>query len=57
MLGGISATVTALVVTGPQGLLVAASGISVAGIGAAFWALPAGLLVRYVTFRKVPASV
>jgi benzoate membrane transport protein len=90
VLGGISATVTALVVTGPAGLLaaaaglalmgtlgssaagalgqvegreaavvtflVAASGISVAGIGAAFWALLAGLLVRWVTVRKMPAS-
>ncbi|HEY3406871.1 MAG TPA: benzoate/H(+) symporter BenE family transporter, partial [Propionicimonas sp.] len=36
--------------------LVAASGISVAGIGAAFWALLAGLLVRWVTVRRVPAS-
>jgi len=87
VLGGISATVTALVVTGPAGLLaaaaglalmgtlgssaagalgqaagreaavvtflVAASGISVAGIGAAFWALLAGLLVRWVTVRRV----
>jgi benzoate membrane transport protein len=87
VLGGISATVTALVVTGPAGLLaaaaglalmgtlgssaagalsqaegreaavvtflVAASGISVAGIGAAFWALLAGLLVRWVTVRWV----
>ncbi len=31
--------------------LVAASGISVAGIGAAFWALAAGLLVRAVTVQ------
>lgn len=36
--------------------LVAASGISVLGIGAAFWALLAGLLVRRITFRKLPAS-
>jgi benzoate membrane transport protein len=90
VLGGISATVTALVVTGPAGLLaaaaglalmgtlgasaagalsrvegreaavvtflVAASGISVLGIGAAFWALLAGLLVRWVTVRKQPAE-
>ncbi len=90
VLGGISATVTALVVTGPAGLLaaaaglalmgtlaasaagamgqvegreaavvtflVAASGISVLGIGAAFWALLAGLLVRWVTVRRVPAA-
>lgn len=28
--------------------LVAASGLSIAGIGAAFWALAAGLLVRWV---------
>jgi len=89
VLGGISATVTALVVTGPAGLLaaaaglalmgtlgssaagalgqaegreaavvtflVAASGISVAGIGAAFWGLLAGLLVRWVTVRKSTA--
>ncbi len=81
--GGITATVTALVFTGPAGLLpaaagiallgtlgsslagamgaaegreaavvtfvVAASGISVSGIGAAFWALAAGLLVRWLT--------
>jgi benzoate membrane transport protein len=32
--------------------LVAASGIAVAGIGAAFWALAAGLLVRAVTHRR-----
>jgi len=37
--------------------LVAASGISVAGIGAAFWALLAGLLVRWVTVRSTPARV
>lgn len=81
--GGVTATVTALVFTGPAGLLpaaagiallgtlgsslagameaaegreaavvtfvVAASGISVSGIGAAFWALAAGLLVRWLT--------
>lgn len=86
VLGGISATVTALVVTGPAGLLaaaaglalmgtlgasaagalgqaegreaaivaflVAASGISVAGIGAAFWALLVGLLVRWAVLRR-----
>jgi benzoate membrane transport protein len=89
VLGGISATVTALVVTGPPGLLaaaaglalvgtlgasaagalretegreaaavtflVAASGISIAGVGAAFWALLAGLLVRWATVRRVAA--
>lgn len=89
VLGGISATLTALVISGPPGLLaaaaglalmgtlaasaaaalgqaegreaavvtflVAASGISVLGIGAAFWALLAGLLVRWVTVRRVPA--
>jgi benzoate membrane transport protein len=32
--------------------LVAASGIAVAGIGAAFWALAAGLLVRAVVHRR-----
>jgi len=37
--------------------LVAASGISVAGIGAAFWALLAGLLVRWVTVRRTPAAI
>ena len=31
--------------------LVAASGISVLGVGAAFWALAAGLVVRGVTLR------
>ncbi|HSK32042.1 MAG TPA: benzoate/H(+) symporter BenE family transporter [Propionicimonas sp.] len=36
--------------------LVAASGISVAGIGAAFWALLAGLLVRWAIVRPVPAA-
>jgi benzoate membrane transport protein len=36
--------------------LVAASGISVAGIGAAFRALLAGLLVRWVTERTVQAT-
>ncbi len=80
--GGVTATVTALVFTGPPGLLqaaagvallgtlgssllgaiaeaegreaavvtflVAASGVSVFGIGAAFWALAAGLVVRWV---------
>jgi benzoate membrane transport protein len=85
LFGGITATVTALVFTGPAGLLqaaaglallttlgsslsgamsqaegreaavvtflVAASGISVFGIGAAFWALAAGLLVRWVSVR------
>jgi benzoate membrane transport protein len=90
VLGGVSATVTALVITGPPGLLaaaaglalmgtlgasaagalgqsegreaavvtflVAASGISVLGIGAAFWALLAGLLVRWVTVRRVPTT-
>ena len=35
-------------------LLVAASGISVLWIGAAFRALLAELLVRWVTVRKVP---
>jgi benzoate membrane transport protein len=83
LFGGITATVTALVFTGPAGLLqaaagvallgtlgssllgaiseaegreaavvtflVAASGVSVFGIGAAFWALAAGLLVRWVS--------
>ena len=37
--------------------LVAASGISVVGIGAAFWALLAGLLVRWVTVRRTPAAI
>jgi benzoate membrane transport protein len=36
--------------------LVAASGISIAGIGAAFWALLAGLLVRWAIVRPVPAA-
>lgn len=36
--------------------LVAASGVSVAGIGAAFWALLAGLLVRWAIVRPVPAA-
>ncbi len=83
--GGVTATVTALVFTGPPGLLqaaagvallgtlgssllgaiaeaegreaavvtflVAASGISVFGIGAAFWALAAGLIVRWVVVQ------
>lgn len=89
--GGVTATVTALVFTGPAGLLpaaagialvgtlgsslagamsaaegreaavvtfvVAASGVSVSGIGAAFWALAAGLLVRWLTveMRARPA--
>ncbi|MGV8909345.1 MAG: benzoate/H(+) symporter BenE family transporter [Propionicimonas sp.] len=87
VLGTVSATVTALVVTGPPGLLAAAaglalmgtlgssaagalgqaegreaavvtflaaaSGITVFGIGAAFWALLAGLLVRWATVRRV----
>ena len=35
--------------------VVAASGVSLAGIGAAFWALVAGLVVRTVTRRRVPA--
>ncbi|MCC6498615.1 MAG: benzoate/H(+) symporter BenE family transporter [Propionibacteriaceae bacterium] len=90
LLGTVSATVTALVVTGPPGLLpaaaglallgtlgasaagamgaargreaavvtflVAASGISIAGIGAAFWALLAGLLVRWAIVRTVPPT-
>ena len=42
---------------GVGGVLVAASGISVLGIGAAFWALLAGLLVRWVTVRREPASI
>lgn len=33
--------------------LVAASGISIAGIGAAFWALLAGILVRIITTRRL----
>ncbi len=36
--------------------LVAASGISVAGIGAAFWALLAGLLVRWAIVRRTRAE-
>jgi benzoate membrane transport protein len=35
--------------------VVAASGVSLAGIGAAFWALVAGLVVGAVTRRRVPA--
>ena len=35
--------------------VVAASGVTIAGIGAAFWALAAGLVVRAVTRRLVPA--
>jgi len=35
--------------------VVAASGVSLAGIGAAFWAVVAGLAVRAVTHRRVPA--
>jgi benzoate membrane transport protein len=34
--------------------LVAASGLSVAGIGAAFWALAAGLLVRWILQNRRP---
>lgn len=83
--GGVSATVTALVFSGPPGLLqaaagvallgilgsslagamsqapgreaavvtflVAASGVSIFGIGAAFWALAAGLLVHWASVR------
>jgi benzoate membrane transport protein len=35
--------------------VVAASGVALAGIGAAFWALAAGLLVRAVTVPRVAA--
>ena len=35
--------------------VVAASGVSLAGIGAAFWALVAGLVVRTVTLPRAPA--
>lgn len=37
-------------------LLVAASGVTVAGIGAAFWALVAGLVVRAVVRERVSSS-
>ncbi|MDQ7992654.1 MAG: benzoate/H(+) symporter BenE family transporter, partial [Propionicimonas sp.] len=90
LLGCASATVTALVFTGPPGLLqaaaglaligtfgsaaagaladpdgreaaavtflVAASGLSVGGIGAAFWALLAGLVVRWAIGLRRPAA-
>ena len=36
--------------------LVAASGINVVGIGAAFWALLAGLLLRWATVRRPPST-
>ena len=36
--------------------LIAASGISVAGIGAAFWALLAGLVVRWAMLRPGRAA-
>jgi benzoate membrane transport protein len=91
LFGGVTATITALVFTGPPGLLqaaagvallstlgssllgaiseaegreaavvtflVAASGVSVVGIGAAFWALAAGLLVRWVSVTLRARSV
>ncbi|MFI2707742.1 benzoate/H(+) symporter BenE family transporter, partial [Nocardioides sp. CER28] len=34
--------------------VVAASGVTLAGIGAAFWALVAGLVVRAVTRERMP---
>jgi benzoate membrane transport protein len=36
--------------------LVAASGLSVAGIGAAFWALAGGILVRWMLKSREPVQ-
>ena len=37
-------------------LLVAASGVTIAGVGAAFWALVAGLVVRLIVRERVSPS-